>query len=53
MKKFIVIGLIIVFVASCREKSKLYMYPNEMSEMALSMRSMVDKLSVELNPNYL
>ncbi len=44
MKKFVIIGLILVFAASCRQKSKLQMFPNEMSEMALSMRSMVDKL---------
>jgi len=44
MKKFLVIALILVIAASCRQKPKLQIYPNEMSEMALSMRSMVDKL---------
>lgn len=44
MKKILVIGLLLFVVASCRQKVKVQAYPNEMSEMALAMRTMVDKL---------
>ena len=44
MKRNLVIVSLILLVYSCQQSSKVQYYPNEMSEMALSMRTMVDKL---------
>ena len=44
MKRNVVIVSLLLFVHSCQQSTKVQNYPNEMSEMALSMRTMVDKL---------
>ena len=44
MKRNIVIVSLLLLVHSCQQSTKVQNYPNEMSEMALSMRTMVDKL---------
>ena len=44
MKRNLVIVSLILLVYSCQQSTKVQNYPNEMSEMALSMRNMVDKL---------
>ena len=44
MKRILVIVLLLLLVYSCQQSTKALNYPNEMSEMALSMRNMVDKL---------
>ena len=44
MKKNLVIVSLLFLVYSCQQSAKVQNYPNEMSEMALSMRTMVDKL---------
>ena len=44
MKRNLVITSLILLVYSCQQSTKVQNYPNEMSEMALSMRTMVDKL---------
>ena len=44
MKRGLVIICLLLLVYSCQQSTKVQKYPNEMSEMALSMRNMVDKL---------
>jgi hypothetical protein len=44
MKRNLVIVSLLLLVYSCQQTTKVQNYPNEMSEMALSMRTMVDKL---------
>lgn len=44
MKRYLVIVWLLLLVYSCQQSTRVQNYPNEMSEMALSMRSMVDKL---------
>ena len=44
MKRGLVIICLLLLVYSCQQSTKVQNYPNEMSEMALSMRNMVDKL---------
>ena len=44
MKSGLVIICLLLLVYSCQQSTKVQNYPNEMSEMALSMRNMVDKL---------
>jgi len=44
MKRNLVTVSLLILVYSCQQSSKVQNYPNEMSEMALSMRTMVDKL---------
>ena len=44
MKRGLVIICLLLLVYSCQQSTKVQNYPNEMSEMALSMRTMVDKL---------
>lgn len=44
MKRNHVIVVLLLIVYSCQQSTNVQNYPNEMSEMALSMRSMVDKL---------
>ena len=44
MKRNLVIVSLLLLVYSCQQSTKVQNYPNEMSEMALSMRTMVDKL---------
>ena len=44
MKRGLVIICLLLLVYSCQQSKKVQNYPNEMSEMALSMRTMVDKL---------
>ena len=44
MKRNLVILVLILIVYSCQQSTKVQNYPNEMSEMALSMRTMLDKL---------
>ena len=44
MKRNLVIVSLLLLVYSCQQTTKVQNYPNEMSEMALSMRNMVDKL---------
>ncbi len=44
MKRYLVIVCMLILVYSCQQTTRVQNYPNEMSEMALSMRSMVDKL---------
>ena len=44
MKRILIISVIFILV-SCQQKSRIQTYPNKMSEMALSMRSMVDQLN--------
>ena len=44
MKRNLVIVVLLLLVYSCQQSTKVQIYPNEMSEMALSMRTMVDKL---------
>ena len=44
MKKDLVIVSLLLLVYSCQQSTKVQNYPNEISEMALSMRTMVDKL---------
>ena len=44
MKRNLVIVILLLLVYSCQQSTKVQNYPNEMSEMALSMRTMVDKL---------
>ena len=44
MKRNLVVVSLLLLVYSCQQSSKVQNYPNEMSEMALSMRTMVDKL---------
>ena len=44
MKRNLVIVVLLLLVYSCQQSTKVQNYPNEMSEMALSMRTMVDKL---------
>ena len=44
MKRNLVIVSLLLLVYSCKQSTKVQNYPNEMSEMALSMRTMVDKL---------
>ena len=44
MKRNIVIVSLLLLVHSCQQSTRVQNYPNEMSEMALFMRTMVDKL---------
>ena len=44
MKRNLVVVSLLLLVYSCQQSTKVQNYPNEMSEMALSMRTMVDKL---------
>ena len=44
MKRGLVIICLFLLVYSCQQSTKVQNYPNEMSEMALSMRAMVGKL---------
>ena len=44
MKRNLVIVSLLILVYSCQQSTKVQNFPNEMSEMALSMRNMVDKL---------
>ena len=44
MKRNLVIVSLLLLVYSCQQRTQVQNYPNEMSEMALSMRTMVDKL---------
>jgi len=44
MKINLVIVCLLLLVYSCQQSTKVQNYPNEMSEMALSMRAMVEKL---------
>ena len=44
MKRGLVIICLLLLVYSCQQSTKVQNYPNEISEMALSMRNMVDKL---------
>ena len=44
MKRGLVIICLLLLVYSCQQNTNVQNYPNEMSEMALSMRNMVDKL---------
>ena len=44
MKRNLFIVSLLLLVYSCQQSTKVQNYPNEMSEMALSMRTMVDKL---------
>ena len=44
MKRNLVIVVLLLLVYSCQQSTKVQNYSNEMSEMALSMRTMVDKL---------
>ena len=44
MKGNLIIVALLLLVYSCQQSTKVQNYPNEMSEMALSMRTMVDKL---------
>jgi len=44
MKRNIVLVVLLLLVYSCQQSTNVQNYPNEMSEMALSMRTMVDKL---------
>lgn len=44
MKRNLVIVVLILIVYSCQQSTKVQNYPNEMSEMAFSMRTMSDKL---------
>ena len=44
MQRGLVIICMLLLVYSCQQSTKVQNYPNEMSEMALSMRTMVDKL---------
>ena len=44
MKRNHVIVVLLLIVYSCQQSTKVQNYPNEMSEMALSMRTMLDKL---------
>ena len=44
MKRNLFIVSLLLLVYSCQQTTKVQNYPNEMSEMALSMRTMVDKL---------
>ena len=44
MKRNLVTVSLLLLVYSCQQNTKVQNYPNEMSEMALSMRTMVDKL---------
>ena len=60
MKRNLVVVSLLLLVYSCQQSTKVQNYPNEMSEMALSMRTMVDKLKqakidIELGvtPNFL
>ena len=44
MKRGLVIICLLLLVYSCQQSTKVQNYPNEMSEMALSMRAMLGKL---------
>ena len=44
MKRNLVVVSLLLLVYSCQQSTKVQNYPNEISEMALSMRTMVDKL---------
>jgi len=44
MKRNLIIVTLILFVYSCQQSTKFQNYPHEISEMALSMQTMVDKL---------
>ena len=44
MKRNLVTVSLLLLVYSCQQSTKIQNYPNEKSEMALSMRTMVDKL---------
>lgn len=44
MKRLVVCLWLLFIVCACQQRTKIQKYPNETSEMALSMRVMVDQL---------
>ena len=46
MKRLIVCLWLLFIVFACQQRTKIQKYPNETSEMVLSMRTMVDKLKL-------
>ena len=46
MKRLVICLWLLLIVCACHQRTKIQKYPNESSEMALSMRTMVDKLKL-------